>query len=130
MGTDPCADPAVHDVLAAEQARAAALVARDASALGALLDADLVYVHATGVRHDRRQLLQFVEQGPRFLAVALEQPSVSVFGEVALVVGELRLTLQREAAATEARSWASEVWARAADGRWRLRLFQSTRIPT
>ena len=119
-------------MLAAEQARAAALVARDIAALAALLHDELVYVHATGTRHDRRQLLRFVAEGPRFLAVHLDDPSVQVVGDVAIVAGTLRLTLQQPAdtAPTDARSWASEVWMRAGDGRWRLRLFQSTRIPT
>jgi len=119
-------------VLAAERARGAALVTRDIETLGHCLHEDLVYVHATGVRHDRQQLLHFAGNGPRFVAVELREPSVDCCGEIALVIGELRMTLQRpgEAVLTEFRSWVSEVWRRGADTRWQLRLFQSTRRAT
>jgi ketosteroid isomerase-like protein len=123
----------IHDVLAAEQARAAALVARDLPALAALLHDALHYVHATGVLHDRAQLLQFVATGPRFLQVKLHAPTVQLHGDCAIVTGELQLRLQRDLASepVEARSLASEVWLRdaALPRRWRLALFQSTRFP-
>lgn len=115
-------------VLAAEQARAATLVARDPAALAAWLHSDLLYVHATGVRHDRERLLQFVAEGPRFLSVDLIGPVVEVHDDVALVTGELFMSLQRkgETATTAARTWVSAVWLLGSAG-WQLRLFQSTR---
>jgi ketosteroid isomerase-like protein len=117
-------------VLAAERARAAALVARDLVALEALLHDELVYVHATGVRHDRGALLRFVQQGPSFLAVELGAPRVRRHGELALVTGELHLRLQREpdVAPVDARSLASAVWLLEPSGAWRLLQFQSTRV--
>lgn len=125
------ADACIAEVLAAERARAAAVVARDAETLAALLHNGLSYVHATGVRHDRAQLLQFVLTGPRFLVVALLAPQVRLHGDCAIVTGDLQLRLQREPTAEiiETRSLASEVWLRDADQphRWRLALFQSTR---
>ena len=117
-------------VLAAEARRAAALVAADAEALAALLHPDLHYVHATGVQHTRAQLLASLATGPRFLAVHLAEPRLSLHGAVALVHGELRLSLQRSPGAEliEARSLASQVWLQdAASGAWQLRQFQSTR---
>ena len=54
----------------------AAGVARDAQALAALLHDELCYIHATGVRHDRAQLLQSVLSGPRFLAAELAADAV------------------------------------------------------
>lgn len=119
-------------VQAAERARAAAVVARDIGALATLLHDELSYVHATGVRHDRAQLLQFVQTGPRFLSVELCQPALRLHGDCAIVVGELRLRLQREPQQEpiDARSLASQVWLRDREAapRWRLALFQSTRI--
>jgi ketosteroid isomerase-like protein len=117
----------VDAVLAAERARAAALMARDREGLAALLHEGLVWIHATGVRHDHAQLLDFVANGPRFLAVALHEARVEVDGRHALLDGELHLRLQRgDAAPVEARSWASALW-RLGPAGWRLRLFQSTR---
>jgi ketosteroid isomerase-like protein len=130
----PDSPETIAEVLAAERARAAALVARDADTLAALLHDGLVYIHATGVRHDRAQLLQFVMNGPRFLQAELRAAQVRLHGDCALVTGELTLRLQREPAAepVQAQSLASEVWLRdaASPARWRLALFQSTRFPT
>ena len=131
MADESMADACIAEVLAAERARAAAVVARDAGALAALLHDTLTYIHATGVRHDRAQLLQFVLKGPRFLSVALAAPQVRLHGDCAIVTGDLHLRLQRDPTAEiiEARSLASEVWLRddALPRRWRLALFQSTR---
>ncbi len=121
---------AVDAVLAADRARAAALVARDAVALEGLLHEHLVYVHATGVKHDRAQLLQFLRGGPQFLSVHLQEPQVQLLADgVALVTGLLHMRLRREAglAAVEVGSLASQVWLRAS-GSWRLVLFQSTKV--
>lgn len=127
MNSDEC----IAEVLAAGHERAAAVVARDAEALATLLHDGLTYIHATGVRHDRAQLLQFVMTGPRFLAVELGTPQVRLHGNCAIVTGDLHLRLRREPATEiiEARSLASEVWLRdaALPRRWRLALFQSTR---
>jgi hypothetical protein len=118
-------------ILAAEQARAAAMTARDPAALERWLDERLVYVHATGVRHDRRQLLEFVATGPRFLEVDFRMDAVAEWPDGVIVSGELRLRLVRaaESVPIEARSWASAVWLRGRDELvpWRLRMFQSTR---
>lgn len=84
-------------VLAAERSRCAAFVARDAQALAATLHDDLVYIHATGVRHDCRGLLDFVTTGPRFLRVELQPSGVELRSDVAIVTGTLALTLQRAA---------------------------------
>lgn len=115
-------------VLAAERLRGAAFVARDAQALAATLHENLVYIHATGVRHDRDGLLTFVATGPRFLRVEMQPSCFELRGDVAIVTGSLALTLQRAAdgPAIDACSWASALWLRGPQG-WRLRLFQSTK---
>ena len=115
-----------HPALQAERARAAALVARDAAALAALLHPDLRYVHATGIRHDRDGYLQTLQTGPRFLEVVLTPEQVLDLPEGAALSGRLFMRLQREGEVIEARSWVTALWLRGADG-WRLRLFQSTR---
>jgi hypothetical protein len=121
---------AEHPALQAERARAAALVARDAAALAALLHPDLRYVHATGIRHDRDgylQTLQTLQTGPRFLEVVLTPEQMFDLAEGAALSGRLFMRLQREGEAViEARSWVTALWLRSAGG-WRLRLFQSTR---
>lgn len=120
----------VDAVLSAERSRAESLVRRDVQALMRSLHDDLVYIHATGVRHDRAGFAGFIETGPRFLAVELVAPSVELLTDgMALLTGELQMRLLRSADAepVAARSWASAVWLRGPEG-WKLRLFQSTRV--
>jgi hypothetical protein len=116
----------MHPALQAERARAAALVARDAAALAALLHPDLRYVHATGIRHDRDDYLRTLQTGPRFLEVTLTPEQIVELAEGAALCGRLFMRLQREGEMIEARSWVTALWLRSAAG-WRLRLFQSTR---
>lgn len=118
----------IDDLLAAEYARTQALVAGDSAALSACLHENLVYVHATGVRHDLAQYLRFAAEGPRFLAVDLRAPVVELHASMALVTGELLMSLQRvgEATPINVRSWVSAVWLCGSSG-WQLRSFQSTR---
>ena len=117
---------AEHPALRAERARAAALVARDADALAALMHPDLRYVHATGIRHDRDGYLQTLRTGPRFLEVVLTPEQILDLAEGAALSGRLFMRLQRDGDVIEARSWVTALWLRGPDG-WRLRLFQSTR---
>jgi hypothetical protein len=116
----------MHPALQAERARAAALVARDADALAALLHADLRYVHATGIRHDRDGYLQTLQTGPRFLEVVVTPEQILELADGAALSGRLFMRLQRDDRVIEARSWVTALWLRTPDG-WRLRLFQSTR---
>ncbi len=121
----------MNALLACERARADAVIAGDLERLADWLADDLVYVHAPGQRHDKEQLLAYLRDGPRFLAIDLLAPCVQMLGDAALVTGELHMRLQRtshEAPVTVC-SWVSEVWVRRpADGAgWKLRLLQSTR---
>lgn len=71
---------------------------RDVAALERLLHDELVYVHATGLRHDRAQLLHFIDSGPRFLKIEIPSPRIVQLGGGALLTGHFFPTLQRPAA--------------------------------
>ncbi len=122
----------IENLRRCEQQRCAAILSRSLASLSEVLHEDLVYVHATGTWHDKQQLLDFIDHGPRFLSVALQAPEPVVIGETAIVAGELRLTLLRagETQPVQARSWAIALWQRSTEGRfgWQLRHFQSTRM--
>ncbi|QJW85345.1 nuclear transport factor 2 family protein [Ramlibacter terrae] len=119
----------VEGAVQAERARAHAVVARDTARLATHLDDGLAYVDATGTRQDKTGFLQFVETGPAFPAVEFEVAEAMALGSGAMLLGRLHLALRRagDAEIVEARSWATAVWLRGADGHWRLRAFQSTR---
>ncbi|RVT50937.1 nuclear transport factor 2 family protein [Rubrivivax albus] len=127
--TPQTAEAAAAAARAAERARAAAMVARDTEALAALLHPDLRYVHAPGRRDDRDGLLQFVAEGPAFMAVELQIDDVACDAHTVLLSGLLHLTLRRspDAEPVQARSWASALWCLDEAHGWRLRHFQSTR---
>lgn len=118
-----------HPALAAERRRAAALVARDTSALADLLHPDLRYVHAPGACHDREALLRFVADGPRFLAVNfVPQQQWRLADDAVLFCGHLLLRLQRAGAPVqEASSWVTALWRRDGGESWQLAVFQSTK---
>lgn len=117
-------------LLHAERRRAAAVVARDVDALAPLLHDGLVYVHATGVRHDKAGVLRFVASGPEFLEVAFDVHDREALAGAAVLIGALHLRLRRagESTAVTAQSWASALWLHDASLGWRLRAFQSTGV--
>jgi ketosteroid isomerase-like protein len=119
----------LNTLMRLERERADAVIARDVERLRRLAHDDLLYIHATGVRHGKAQWLDYVAQGPTFLAVDVLAPQASVYGDTALLTGELHLQLQRssDTPPARARSWVSQVWVKGEDGAWRLRLLQSTR---
>lgn len=107
--------------------RTQALLAGEWTRLEGLLDAQLCYVHATGVRHDKPQYLRFVRERIRLLAIELQAPQVRLCGDVTVITGRLRQSIVRagEEAPVEVQSWITEVWRKT--DRWRLYAFQSTR---
>lgn len=108
--------------------RLACLVARDHVTLAALLDEDLIYVHANGLRHRKAQYLDFVANRMRFQSVRIDDASIIETGDVAVVRGMLKQRILRagEAAPVDVESWCVEVWRRRAV--WQLCTFQSTRV--
>lgn len=118
-------------LLSCERARADAVIGGDLIRLADMLAADLVYVHAPGQRHNKSQLLTYLQTGPRFLAIDLLNPCVQEMGDCALVTGELHMRLQRQPsdAPVTVRSWVSELWVRdpRSHSGWLLRLLHSTR---
>jgi hypothetical protein len=117
-------------VLAAEDARFAAMIAADPEAMRRWFADDLAYVHSTGVTEGREQLIAAIAGGKlQYLAVEPAERRVVFQGtEAAFVQGVARI---------KARSGAQELDFRArylaiyglAGGVWRLRAWQSLRIP-
>jgi len=104
------------------------LLGRDVAALQSLLAPELVYVHSTGVCHDRQAYLRFVETGPAFLVVALAETSLQGSADWCVAGGLLSLTL-RKPGMSEPQSLTSivtQVWRRDS-GSWQLLRAQATR---
>ena len=117
-------------VLAAEDARFAAMVAADPDAMRRWLAEDLSYVHATGRVENREQLVESILSGKlRYLAFGPTERQVGFQGSgTAIVQGLARIQARAgdQLADFPARYLAVYVME---DGAWRLRAWQSLRLP-
>ena len=107
------------------------MVSDPASELMRLLSPNLVYVHATGLVHNRDQLLEFLGTRIRYHDVQRRALRIVETGDLAWMTGFMRFTGQRlqSGEAVDACSFVSQVWERDA-GVWTLRVFQSTKVDT
>lgn len=117
-------------VLADEDARFAAMVAADAAAMAGWFAADLRYVHSTGLVEDRGQLIDSIASGrARYVAVTpAEREVVRLAADAALVRGRGRFQVAANGVTLDLQIRYLAVYG-LQDGRWRLRSWQSLRIP-
>jgi hypothetical protein len=124
----PTAD--LDAVLAAEDARFAAMVAADPEAMRRWFADDLVYVHSTGVVEDREQLIASIVSGTvQYLAIEPSSRRVVHQGaEAAFVLGVARIKARSGDKALEFPARYLAVYGLQEAG-WRLRAWQSLRLP-
>ncbi len=117
-------------VLAAEDARFSAMIAADADAMTRLLAEDLEYTHSSGKVDDRRQLIDSIMSGARrYRAVAPGERKVLALGaDHALVRGQGRFQVSEGESPLDLQIRYLAVYTRDG-GNWRLRAWQSLRIP-
>jgi uncharacterized protein (TIGR02246 family) len=116
------------EVAALEESRRSALAASDIEALSDLIAEDYVHVHATALIHDKAAMLDHVRKSPR--TVASRTPKIRVYGDVAILTGEMVNIAPGSGTAEPSRTrlYATQV-ARKIDGKWKFISFQTTRIP-
>lgn len=121
---------AAPSVLADEDARFAAMVSADATAMDSWFAADLHYVHSTGLVEDRAQLIESIASGrAKYIAVTpVEREVVGLGTESALVRGRGRFQVAANGVPIDLQIRYIAVYG-LKDGRWRLRSWQSLRIP-
>lgn len=117
-------------VLADEDARFAAMVSADATAMDSWFAEDLHYVHSTGLVEDRAQLIESIASGrAKYVAVTpVEREVVGLGTESALVRGRGRFQVAANGVPIDLQIRYIAVYG-LKDGRWRLRSWQSLRIP-
>ena len=109
-------DAHAEAVIQAAQARAAALTARDADGLRRLLHVDLRWTTFRGEVLDRESYVQGNTAGElTWLDQRLEDVSVSVVGDTAVLVGVVVDTVQREGAPRRFRLRLTQTWVRTGD---------------
>lgn len=126
----PAASPDSAAVLAGEDARFAAMVAADPKAMRRWFAEDLGYVHSTGRVVNRDQLVEEVQSGKlRYLAIAPSERQVTFMGAgAAFVRGQAHFEASADEMPLEFQARYLAVYRREA-GDWRLRAWQSLRLP-
>jgi ketosteroid isomerase-like protein len=116
-------------VLAAEDARYAAMTAADLGALDALLAPELSYAHSSGVRDTKDEYLAKLRSG-YYVYRRVDHPveRVEVTGDCALVVGRMTADLDVDGVPKTIDNLALTVWTRAG-GTWRLLAYAPTPLP-
>jgi ketosteroid isomerase-like protein len=111
-----------------EDARYAAMIAGDAAILSAMLADGLVYTHSSGATDDKASYIAGVASG-KFTYHAVERPSetIRVYGDAALVSGEVRIDVTVGGVRKQLRSRHLNVWIREKSG-WKMAAWESTPI--
>lgn len=117
-------------ILAAEDARFAAMVAADAGEMRRWFADDLQYVHSSGQVESRDQLIESIASGrTRYMAVTpVERQVVPLGGTAAAVRGRGRFLVEAGGNPIDLQIRYLAVYA-LIDGTWRLRGWQSLRLP-
>lgn len=117
-----------HPVLQAEEKRRQALLANDTASLSEIMAPSLVYVHSTGGRDSRPSYIESLTSGTlRYLEVHFSQLQAHPLSDDAVVVtGRMKAAIIRFGQAREVNSHFMTVWARDAQGHWRLHAHQGT----
>jgi hypothetical protein len=116
-------------LLAAEEARRAAMLAADTAALDALLSDALAYTHSTGVTDGKASYLALLAGGAlRYEALEFAAPQARLLGTAGLVGAVMRATILKSGVRREIASSYLAVWEHTAAG-WVLQAVQATALP-
>jgi len=121
-------DKDTEEVLAIDARRIAALVAGDLGTVDSLTADDYTHVETNGGRRDKAGFLRLLAQPDfRFVRWTIDENTVRVFGDVAVVTGSYR-NVTRTAAGEQPEKQARHirVWVRR-NGAWRNVAHQATR---
>lgn len=122
-------DKAAAEVLAADDARYAAMIAQDFAALDRLLADDLLYTHSTAVTDSKPEYLAALRGGKyRYKAARREGTSVRIHGTIAIVNGRSFLEVDVDGVPRSLANAFVNVWVRTPAG-WQMTAWQSTPLP-
>lgn len=120
----------VQAVLDAEALRRSALINDDAAQVQDLFADDLVYVHTSGLIHDKAQYLAYAAEVVRYLDISRDQLQVRVHGNVAVMTGFQVNTLckREDAKPVRGEGFVTQVWVKGERG-WQISSFHGSRLP-
>lgn len=119
------------DLIALENKRGAALMQRDEATLDALFSDDLVHIHSTGNQMGKREIIDYAMKVLHYLVVKRSNLKVRVYGDVAVMTGNMSNTMKRIDKPDEVKAEAlvTQVWVRGGPLGWRMVSFHSVRAP-
>jgi len=122
-------EAAAAEIKALEDRRYRAMIDKDVATLDALLHEDLLYTHSTAATDGKSRYLESIRLA-RADYRRIERPaeSISVYGDAAIVTGQVRIEVVVEGAARQLNSRYTDVWVKGPSG-WRMVAWQSTPIP-
>ena len=117
------------DILALEDRRCAAMIARDADALAQMLHDELVYTHSSAVVDDKARYIDAIRSGrTRYHSIKRADERVRVYGDTALVDGAAEIEVDVDGRHKSLRLRYLDAWTRTPQG-WKFVAWQSTARP-
>jgi len=117
-------------LLACERERCRCIVEQDFAGLRDLLSPSLIHTHTRGNTDDRDSYLRYSQQVVQILDVQRESLRVIEVGEDAGVIHGKQVNRAKlrgkDLAEVRVEAMVTQVWAREADGNWRMVAFQAT----
>jgi ketosteroid isomerase-like protein len=132
VGLARAADPAASVEAAVrklEAQRAEAMLKGDVASLGQILGDDLTYLHGSGVLDTKESLLASISSGKmKYLAFDESDLKVRVYGGAAVLTGKVAVKAKRGDEHLDLKLGLTGVYAKGADGSWKLVAWQTTRL--
>jgi ketosteroid isomerase-like protein len=117
------------DILALEDKRYAAMIAKDEKALGELFADDLIYVHSSGLVDTKASYIAAIRSGKfDYRKCERFEEMVRIYGDTALVTGRAVFEAVVEGTAKTIRLRYLNVWTRT-NGGWKFVGWQSCPLP-
>lgn len=116
----------VENVLTADAARRAAMIAADTDVLGPLLSDDLVWTHSSGRTDDKAAVLATIgEKSVLYLALEVEDVGVAEHNDVYICHGTLKGRVSKDGAERDLRNKFLSIWKQAGSS-FQMLAWQST----
>lgn len=116
-------------VLAAHDARLALTVKGDVDGLAAMMTDDLTYTHSSALTETKAEFLAGLKSGKYlYKEIVPKDRKVRVHGDSAIVSGPAHIVIEPGGQRTEIELYFTELYVKQG-GRWKMALWQSTKLP-
>ena len=117
------------ELLALEERRFAAMVARDFATLDALAHDELRYTHSSGVMDGKASWLESMRSGRvKYKSARCSEQKVCIYGDTALITGRAHIEAEIGGQPKALKLAFLNAWTRTAQG-WQFVAWQSTPLP-